>query len=438
MQPEGERGVNARLAVHLPPHQLPDLQRAARCLLRTPLVTVDAGADFRLIRRWEIVLRNEFSQKLGFRLDVSRSAARLLRRPATISPHRGAHLETGRELTRWAYVYLCLTLAAIEEPGHQILASELVTRIEQSTRGDERLRVDLTEHTQRKALRDSIRFLGQIGVLSVRDGDVDDLVSDGQVLFDIDRDAAAMCMVASPSILREVSSIDDFLREPSAGTMEARRRVSRQRLNRRMIDQPMVTLADLDPDETDLAWRNRRREAENIARLTGCTIELRREGVALIDHPTHPISGRSFPATDSIAHAALLYLDALVATVEHGVGQMVDIDPSDEAADHVHRPVDSATADACWDAVIDSYGDRFAKSAREQPESFRSECHRLLEQFALLRPAHDGSSGAPDSPDNALLVSAFARRFRARPELVGQSGSAARSQPRQPNLFDVS
>ncbi len=83
-----DRIMNARLAVHLAPHQLPELQRAARALLRHPLITSLQRDDFRLILKWELALRNEFGQKLGYRLDVSRSAARLLRRPASLTSER--------------------------------------------------------------------------------------------------------------------------------------------------------------------------------------------------------------------------------------------------------------------------------------------------------------------------------------------------------------
>ena len=38
--------MSARLAVHLPPHQLPELQQAARALLRSPLLTARDG-EFR-------------------------------------------------------------------------------------------------------------------------------------------------------------------------------------------------------------------------------------------------------------------------------------------------------------------------------------------------------------------------------------------------------
>lgn len=410
--------MSARLAVHLGTHQLPELQRAARILLARPLVTVADGDDFRLIRRWETVLRNEFGQKLGYRLDVSRSAARLLRRPSTLSPDRGARLSSGRNervLSRWVYIYLCLVLAALETPGTQVLASELFDRIEQGARGNAELQLDAKEYVQRRAFRDAIRYLEQLGVLILRDGDVESLArlpsatdTVGQVLFDIDRDAAAMCLVASPSILREVRSIDDFIAEPVPTSIEARRRQARQRLNRRLLDQPVVMLDDLDDDETELAWRNRRREAENISRLTGCSVELRREGMALIDHTVQPISRRRFPASDGVAHAALLWLD-----------DMLGADAADDADHHEHgaphRAVDAASVDESWQRVQDRYGSRFGKAAVEKPESFRAECVDLLAELGLVRSEADR--------DSRLAICAFASRFRADATIVGAAAS---------------
>lgn len=405
--------MNARLAVHLPPHQLPELQRTARALLRRPLITAREKDDFRLVLKWEGVLRNEFAQKLGYRLDVSRTAARLLRRPASLTASRGAQLTTGRPLSRWAYVYLCLTLAALEQPGHQVLASELLTRITQLARGDVRLQLDSTEYVQRRAFRDAVRYLEQMGVLTVRDGDVDLLVSDGQVLWDIDRDAAAMCMVASPSVLRSVSTVEDFIAEPTPGDSDGRSRRARHLLNRRMVDQPLVVLSDLTADEVDLAWRNRRREADNISRLTGCEVELRKEGLALIDHPNQPLAGTQFPGSTAVAHAALLWLTAvldLAARVE-SIG-----DEGDVADSHEEVVVTSKASDETWTATLDEYATRLSQDAREQPERFRAEAIALLQRFRLISTHPEG-----------VAVAAFANRFRARPTLV--DGPTVEDQP---------
>ena len=397
--------MNARLAIHLQPHQLPELQRAARVLLRQPLVTGSQGDDFRLVLKWETVLRNEFGQKLGYRLDVSRSAARLLRKPASLTPSRGARLATGRLLSRWGYVYLCLALAALEQPGHQVLASELLQRIAQLARGDERLQLDSTEYVQRRAFRDAVRYLEEVGVLTVCDGDVESLLSDGQVLWDIDRDAAAMCMIASPSILRSVTTVADFIAEPTPTDSDGRSRRARHLLNRRMIDQPVVTPSDLTDDEAELAWRNRRREADNISRLTGCEVELRREGVALIDHPNHPLAATAFPGNSATAHAALLWLTELLEL--EPVTTSTD-EPNEDASDlRADFVVTSDVADATWTTVLSGYSERLSQDAREQPERFRAEVTALLERFRLMGRRPDG-----------IAVTAFANRYRANPALV--------------------
>lgn len=409
--------MSARLAVHLPPHQLPELQRAARALLRSPLLTT-RDDEFRLVLRWEPVLRNEFGQKLGYRLDVSRSAARLLRRPASTTETRGAYIErNGRHLGRWGYVYLCLTLAALEQPGHQVVASELLGRITNLARGDERLALDTTEYSQRRAFRDAVRYLEQVGVLAVRDGDVESLLQEGEVLWDVDRDAAAMCMVATPSILRSVSSVEDFVAEPLPNGIEARRRRARHLLNRRMLDQPVVVAAHLDGDELELAWRNRRREADNISRLTGCEIELRREGIALIEHPIHPMGRSRFPGSDNVSHAALLWLTELLHRAEptepidhvdaHGETAEDGVElgePPVVGSPRTDMAVSSADVNAAWGAVLEQYGERLGKDAREQPDRVRTAAESVLQRFGLVEPG-----------PQRWRVRAVANRYRAEP-----------------------
>jgi uncharacterized protein (TIGR02678 family) len=437
--------TRARIAAQLAPHQLGELQRAARLLLRRPLVTSKDPEAFALVRRWEQVLGNEFSQKFGYRLDVSRTSARLLRRPASLSSHRGARLPNGRPMSRWGYVYFALVLAALEQPGRQVLASELLDRIEQRARGNEHLSLDSREYAQRKGFSDAVKCLGHLGVLTVRDGVVDSIVDDGQVLFDIDRDAAAMCLVASPSILREVTTVDDFIAAPTGGSTAVRSTNARQRLNRRLIDQPVVSVDDLDDDEYQLAWRNRRREADNITRLTGCDVELRAEGMALIDVTVEPVSGERFPGNDSVAHASLLWLDRMLRALQdlddggHDDGGHDDgtIDVADDGHDAV-ADLDEATAllrrppsiaarrlsrhdcDRAWDEMFADYGSRFAREARERPERFKAHCAELLDRFGLVH-RHAGHAE----------IFAAAARFRA----VASMPTPKRHDPNQQELF---
>jgi len=305
-----------------------------------------------------------------------------------------------------------LTLAALEQPGHQVLASDLTARIAQIARGDQRLQLDSTEFVQRRAFRDAVRYLEEIGVLAVRDGDVESLLSDGQVLWDIDRDAAAMCMVASPSVLRSVTSVADFIDEPIPSHSEGRSRRARQLLNRRIIDQPVVYLHDLTADEAELAWRNRRREADNLARLTGCGVELRREGIALIDHPIQPLSNTSFPGANSVAQAALLWLTAMLESLERRTDQIVSSSEADDAGT-AERTIENGAATRLWQDMLTEYAERLGKDARERPDYFADRVAALLRRYRLA-----------DAGPTGVTVTAFASRFRAAPSLTDDGASA--------------
>ncbi len=398
--------MSARLAIHLAPHELPEMQRAARTLLGHPLVTATYPTPeaLQMVRRWETVLRTEFAQRFGYRLDVGRSSARLLRRPSALTSLRPARRHnSGRAFSPWAYAFMCLALAAAEQSGRQVLASELVERIEQRARGDAELPVDLTVHSQRRALVDALDLLDRLGVITARDGEIESLMGEGQVLFDIDREALGHCLVASPSVLREVRTTADFLVEPRGDAPDAATRAARHAVNRRLVDQPVVVFDELSAEESEMARRNRRREAEGLTRLTGCDVELRREGMAVIDVTTQPLGGRPFPTGGTEAHAALLWLAAVVDAARP------DVDDTDDPPAEVVCTAE--TLDDAWDAVFERYGARFRKQSRERPADLRAAATDLLVHHGLIRSLGGGS----------VAVLAVAARFRVE---VTEAGAA--------------
>ena len=82
----------------------------------------------------------------------------------------------------------------------------------QRRRGDARLALDAREYVQRRAFSDAVRYLEHLGVLTVRDGDVDTIVDEGQVLFDIDRERGGdVPRRLAFSVLRDVPRVDDFI-----------------------------------------------------------------------------------------------------------------------------------------------------------------------------------------------------------------------------------
>ena len=158
-----------------------------------------------------------------------------------------------------------------------------------------------------------------------------------------------------------------------------------------------------------MAWKNRRREADNIARVTGCDIEIRREGMALIDHHIEPISSRRFPGADAIAHAALLWLDELIAAIEQEAPAL---------ARERWVSLSNGVADRCWNVTYDRYASRFNQKARRQPEQFREMCASMLTEFGFMRRSGVG-----------VEISAFASRFRAAPLIVEAAA------PHQESMF---
>lgn len=397
----------ARVAVQLDPAELDDFQRAARLLLAHPLVTAThprPGA-LALVRRWEQVLRTEFSRVLHYHLDVAPTCARLVRRSATISAHRPALMPTGRPFTRWTYTYLCLVLAALEGLGQQTTISQLAEEVGRLRAGDDALPVDLTRYDQRRALVDAVAWLEERGVLSLRDGTTESFLDDGDALYDIDSDAASRLLVASPSVLREVTDAADFLAEryPPGDQWEQRR--TSHRLARRLVTVPAVYYDDLPPDELAFARHRRTRLSDELERLTGCTVEARAEGLALVDAAIEPLARDPFPGRGAVAHAALLLGEQLCARAGDGEGST--------------RVVSAPAADEAWAEVVAAHGDRFTADYRADPDRLRRDAFALLDRLDLAGLAPDGAVAVraalaryrpavhrPDDPQLSLLADA--------------------------------
>lgn len=428
-----------RAAVQIDPGDLEDFQRAARLLLAHPIVTrswPDESA-LALVRRWEVPLAHELNRVLGHRLDVGRTCARLYRRSASLSVHRGPTLRTGRSLGRWTCSLLCLALAAIESLGEQTTLSALAEEILRLRSGDDELPIDLTQYDQRRALADAVRWLEERGVVTLRDGTAERWLSDaeeGDALYDLDRDAASRLLVASPSVLRDVEGPRDFLVDPYPPTVEGDQARLRHRLARRLVTEPVVLYADLAPDELAYVRQRRSRIVDGVQRLTGATIEARAEGMSLIDPVVAPLSAEAFPSRGSEAHAALLWGTALAAAVAQDPDDAIErphtgghqgngaAEPPRPAPDVEDPPLPDASlagapgadpdgfgpvlgspapapgrvvvagrADAEWEAVVAAYRDRFAADYRADPDRLRVAAIALLERFGLVVARPDGS-----------------------------------------------
>lgn len=392
----------ARIAAQLDPtNELDDFQAAARTLLTHGLVTErypEAGA-LALVRRFEEPLRNEFGRLCHWRLDVGPTCARLLRRPAALSVHRPARTATQsrRAFSPQAYASLCLVLAALEGAGEQTTIRQLADEIARLRAGDDALAFDLTSHAHRRAFVDAVAWLEHRGVLVLLDGDTETfLAAGGDALYDVDRDAAGRLLVSPPSVLAGLTTPDDFLDEPYPPTPEGAQSRARHRVHRRLLTEAVLSYDELPDDERDYARQRRTRIREELERLTGCPVESRAEGQALIGLP----AAEPFPAGGAVAQAALLLGSELAGVAAGG--------PGEGAA----RLVGAHEADGAWRRVVAAYAGRFIAEYRADTDRLRAEAMALLERLGLATRRDDG----------AVSVLAPLARYRADvrlPEALG-------------------
>jgi len=372
----------ARIAVHLDPaRELDDFQAAARALLTHGLVTdrYPHPGVLALVRRFEEPLRNEFTRMCHWRLDVAPTCARLLRRPAAVSPHRPARTATQsrRPFGPQAYASLCLVLAAFESLGEQTTITQLADEVVRLRAGDDSLPFDLTSHAHRRAFVDAVAWLQQRGVLVLLDGDTETFVAGGgDALYDVDRDAGGRLLVSPPSVLAGLTAPDDLLDEPYPPTPEGAQARARHRVHRRLLTEAALYYDELPDDERDYARQRRTRIREELERLTGCTLECRAEGQALVGLP----AADPFPAGGAVAQAALLLGSELAGEAAAPASSV----------NAVGRVVCASDVDAAWRRVVAAYGARFTSEYRAEPERLRAEALSLLERLDLVRRRDDG------------------------------------------------
>jgi uncharacterized protein (TIGR02678 family) len=348
-------------------------RRAARALLRTPLLLADGpGADdLLLVRRHREALERLFAEGLGYRLLVEPKAARLFKaglghdasRPLRKRLSRGE----GRPFEPRAYALLCLVLAALTRCPAQLLVDELVAEV-RSALADTELSVDLDSPGDRRALAAALLTLLDVGVLVERDGDLLRWADDAGAtsLLDVRRDRLRLLVAAS---LSGAGGPEDLLETAALPSAAGGARVA---VRRRLLEQPVMSAADLTEEQADWWRRSRHREADWFRDTFGLELELRAEGAIAVD-PDDELSDVTFPGTGSQRHAALLLLEHLVR----------------EAREHERTSLTAQDLDRALAKVVADHG-RGLRKAYADPEVLRADVLELLGQIGLLVPDGDG------------------------------------------------
>lgn len=300
-----------------------DLQAATRALLRRPLLHHADDADaLRLVRRHATELRAWFDQNSGWRLHVDTEVARLfkLAEPDPCGTHPARDSKSQVPFGRRRYVLLCLALSVLERADAQITLGRLADGIIVAT-SDERLATagvmfELNGREERADLVAVVRLLLELGALARVAGDEDTFIREaGDVLYDVERRVLAV-LISAPRGPSTISASDfpsrlrELIAEPEPLSDDLRTRAIRNRLTRRLIDDPVVYFDELS--EPELAYLTSQRAAltRRISERIGLVPEVRSEGIAMVD-PRDELTDVRMPEVGTNGHVALLITEYL-------------------------------------------------------------------------------------------------------------------------------
>lgn len=258
-------------------------------------------------------------------------------------------------------------LAALTRSPVQLLVDELVAEV-RSAVADTDLAVDLDTPGDRRALAAALLTLLELGVLVERDGDLVRWAEGAEAtsLLDVRRDRLRLLMSAGLSGAQGPADLLETAALPSAAGG------ARVAVRRRLLEQPVLSTAELSEDQVEWWSRNRHREAEWFRDRFGLELELRAEGALAVD-PDDELSDVVFPGTGSARHAALLLLEHLVR----------------DARDARREDVSREEVDAALARVVADHG-RGLRKAYADVELLRADVLEVLGQVGLLTRAADG------------------------------------------------
>jgi uncharacterized protein (TIGR02678 family) len=308
-----------------------ELRRAARALLRRPLLRAGAEAeDFRLVRRHAGELRSWFDANTGWRLIVDSEVARLVKIAPTIDDptHPARDPRSRVPFSRRRYVLTCLALSVLERSDSQITLGRLAEGVIVAA-ADERLAragvaFRLNGREERADLVAVVRLLLELGVLARVAGDEETFVRDaGDALYDVQRRVLAVVLAAphGPSTISAqgfAERLSQLAADPLPEAEDLRNRALRQDLTRRLLDDPVLYIDELDAAQSAYLTGQRAALTRRISELTGLVAEVRAEGIAMVD-PDDDMTDVRMPEVGTDGHVTLLLAEQLAQRATQSV-----------------------------------------------------------------------------------------------------------------------
>jgi uncharacterized protein (TIGR02678 family) len=383
---------------------------ALRALLARPLLLAEREPEaYAAVVRHRAELVRWFQENAGWTLVVDPAGrhARLMKRPARPDPTRSARAPGKRAFDRRRYVLLALALAALDDEPVQVTLARLAEKVRDlSLEEPELAPFDPEGAPERHAFVDVVRLLEDLGVLALRDGDVERYARsrEGDALYDV-RERLLGRLLAAPRPPALSASPAHMAQEERAGTEEGERTAGRHAVFRRLLDDPVVYKEDLDARGRDWLAAGSGFLYERLARDAGLAVERRAEGLLAVDRDGS-LTDVVFPEGGStVKHAALLLCEWL----------------ADRARERRRREAPAESTAAPWPEVVarvralqDAHTGRWSKefdATDAGAEELAREAARLLVAFGLAAFTEGG----------ALAARPAAARFAPRDAAPGRS-----------------
>ncbi len=327
------------------------------------------------VRKHAVQLKRMFTTTLGYQLVVEPTFARLLKTPLSpATSTRPAKSHTGRPFAPRTYTYLALVCAGLlaSTTADQILMSALVeqVRADAVTAG-----IEVEDSiAERRDLVRAIGLLVEWGLLTETDGSVAGWETrQDEALLDVHRSLLPHLLTRSMSDVVSPSQLIGGSHGDAAGAEQPRRG-----LRRKLVENPLARREDLTESERDVLSRERRELTRMLDESFGLIVEARAEGVLAYDVEER-LSDVAFPGVGTVAHAALLLINALADDLTAKAADTVVVRGRTVPGVFVPwRVVDSNV-----ELLIEQYGRAFGSGYTADPSVLRAEVVRLLESMSL-------------------------------------------------------
>jgi uncharacterized protein (TIGR02678 family) len=289
----------ARLREETEPLIEEERRQALRALLQHPLLLPEGptATAFALARRHQDFLADWFAHHADWRLLATAEAVRLRKQTASAGDGTRGAVEPAKEepFQRSRYVLFCLAVAALERGGRQVTLGRLAEHVLVSLTADPVFAAhgflwSLDHASGRRDFVNVLRLLVALGVLRRVQGDEERLLHDREsdALYNVSRPVLALLLVVarSPSLITAsdfAGRLAALLENPRPDTPDARNRALRTGFARRLLDDPVLYYEDLDDEQRAYLDRQRGFLLPELAKATGLHVEVRSEGIALVD-----------------------------------------------------------------------------------------------------------------------------------------------------------